>query len=61
MNIQNQSSRKTVRNLTIFILLILASGWLGRGLDKWMGQPSAESLGMLLWLLLPVAVTLVVR
>ena len=61
MNIQNQRNRRTIRNLAIFILLILASGWLGRGLDVLMGNPSAESLGMLLWILMPLGVSLLLR
>ncbi|HSL47263.1 MAG TPA: CPBP family glutamic-type intramembrane protease [Anaerolineales bacterium] len=61
MNIQNESKRRTIRNLAIFIFFILASGWLGRGLDGLMGNPSAESLGMLLWIITPLAVTLLLR
>jgi hypothetical protein len=61
MNIQTHPNGTTIRNLGIFILLILASGWLGRGLDVLMGNPSAESLGMLLWLITPLVVTLLLR
>jgi hypothetical protein len=61
MNIQDHSKRTTIRNLLIFILIILASGWLGRGLDRLMGNPSVESLGMLLWIITPLAVTLLLR
>jgi hypothetical protein len=61
MNIQNLRNRTTIRNLTIFIILVLASGWLGRGLDVRMGNPAAESLGMLLWIITPLGVTLLLR
>lgn len=61
MNIQTQRNRRTIRNLGIFILLILASGWLGRGLDVLMGNPSAESLGMLVWIVMPLVVSLLLR
>ena len=61
MNIQNLSNKTTIRNLAIFIILVLASGWLGRGLDDLMGNPSAESLGMLLWIITPLGVTLLLR
>ena len=61
MNIQNHTKRTIIRNLLIFILIILASGWLGRGLDRLMGNPSVESLGMLLWIITPLAVTLLLR
>jgi hypothetical protein len=61
MSIQNLRNRTTIRNLTIFIILVLASGWLGRGLDVGMGNPSAESLGMLLWIMTPLGVSLLLR
>ena len=61
MNIQNRSNRTTIRNLTIFVILVLASGWLGWGLDELMGNPSAESLGMLLWIIMPLGVSLLLR
>lgn len=61
MNKPNQSKRTTIRNLAIFILFVLASGWLGRGLDELMGNPSAESLGMLVWIIMPLAVSLLLR
>lgn len=61
MNIKTQNNRKTVRNLTIFIIPVLVSGWLGRGLDVLMGNPSAESLGMLVWIITPLGVTLLLR
>jgi len=61
MNTETQSYRKTIRNLGIFILIVLASGWLGKGVDVLMGNPSAESLGMLLWIIMPLGVTLLLR
>jgi hypothetical protein len=61
MNSQKPNHRTTIRNLTIFIILVLASGWLGRGLDVLMGNPAAESLGMLLWIITPLGVTLLLR
>jgi hypothetical protein len=61
MNTQNQSNRTTVRNLTIFIIVVLASGWVGRGLDVLMGNPASESLGMLLWIITPLGASLLLR
>lgn len=61
MNIQNLRNRTTIRNLGIFVILVLASGWLGRGLDALMGNPSAESLGMLVWIVMPLVVSLLLR
>ena len=61
MNIQNQSKRTTVRNLAIFIVVVLAIGWIGRGLDLLMGNPVPDSLGMLLWLIAPLGISLLLR
>lgn len=61
MNMQDQRNGRAIRNLAIFVILVLASGWLGRGLDTLMGNPSAESLGMLLWIITPLGVTLLLR
>lgn len=61
MNIQSHSSRITVRNLVIFIIVVLSIGWIGRGLDILMGNPASESLGMLLWIITPLGASLLLR
>jgi hypothetical protein len=61
MESQNPSDRTTVRNLTIFTILVLASGWIGWGLDRLMGNPSVDSLGMLIWIITPLVVSLLLR
>jgi hypothetical protein len=61
MNNQTQGNQRTIRNLAVFVILVLASGWLGRGLDELMGNPSVESLGMLLWIIAPLGVSLLLR
>ena len=61
MNIQNQSDRRTIRNLAIFIIVVLAIGWIGRGLDVLMHNPNSEGLGILLWLIMPFGVSLLLR
>jgi len=61
MNIQTQSSRLTVRNLVIFIIVVLAIGWIGRGLDVLMGNTPSESLGLLLWIIAPLGASLLLR
>jgi len=61
MNIQNQSNRTTIRNLTIFTTIVLAIGWIGRGLDLLMGNPASEGLGILLWIASPLVVSLLLR
>lgn len=52
----------TIRNIAIFISVTLASGWLGLLLDGIL-EPQAEgdSLGMGLWLILPLLTTLCLR
>jgi len=61
MNIQNQSNRITVRNLVIFIIVVLTIGWIGRGLDILMDNPASEGLGILLWIITPLGVSLLLR
>ena len=61
MNTQNQNIRKTIRNLVIFTILILALGWIGRGLDVQMGNPATEGLGILLWISTPLVVSSLLR
>ncbi len=61
MKSQNPNDRTTVRNLTIFIILVLASGWIGWELDRLMGNPSVDSLGMLVWITTPLIVSLLLR
>ena len=53
---------KTIRNIIIFIFVSLSCGWLGLFIDKIIGpQPSGESLGMGIWLILPLITTLLLR
>ena len=61
MESQNRSDKTTVHNLTIFTILVLASGWIGWGLDRLMGNPSVDSLGMLVWIVTPLIVSLMLR
>jgi len=61
MNIQNQSNRTTIRNLAIFIIVVLAIGWIGRGLDVLMDNPASEGLGILLWIIMPLGASLLLR
>jgi membrane protease YdiL (CAAX protease family) len=50
-----------MRNLIAFIVVALAAGWLGHGLDLLMGIGAGESLGMLLWLVAPAMAALLLR
>jgi len=61
MNIQNQSNRTTIRNLVIFTTIVLGIGWVGRGLDVMMGNPSTEGLGILLWIGTPLVASSLLR
>jgi hypothetical protein len=61
MSIQNQGNKTTVRNLAIFVILILASGWIGHGIDVLMGNTGMETPGLAVWLLIPLPVSLLLR
>ncbi len=61
MNIQNPTPKITVRNLALFTVIVLAIGWIGRGLDLLTNKPSSEGPGILLWIVTPLAVSLLLR
>ncbi|AIQ46969.1 hypothetical protein R70723_14585 [Paenibacillus sp. FSL R7-0273] len=53
---------KTKRNLIIFSLVVLASGWSGVLLDGLLKeQPEGDTLGMGFWLVIPLVTVLVLR
>ncbi len=54
-------NKKTRRNLAIFTVAVIASGWAGFGLDLLIGEASGETPGMLLWLTLPLITMLLLR
>jgi hypothetical protein len=60
-NIQTQSSRTTIRNLAIFTVVVLASGWIGRGVDLLMGNTGYDTLGLLLWIATPLSCSMLLR
>ncbi len=54
--------KKTIRNICIFIIVALVSGWFGLLIDKSIEpQPNGDSLGMGIWLILPLLTTLLLR
>lgn len=54
--------KKTIRNISIFILVAILSGWLGLLIDKSIeSQPNGDSLGMGIWLILPLLTTILLR
>lgn len=60
-NTPTASRRPTRRNLTIFTIVVLMSGWIGQAINAGMGVAPEESLGMLFWLVAPLAVSLGLR
>ena len=56
------SLSKTKRNLIVFIIVTLASGWIGVLVDLLLTeQPKGNSLGMGLWLIIPFLTVIILR
>lgn len=56
------NNQKVIRNIGIFVCISLACGWLGLFVDKLIKfQPDEESLGMVIWLVLPLITTILLR
>jgi len=53
--------RRTVRNLWIFTIIVLTVGFVGHALNLRLGMEGEESLGILLWLVVPTVVALALR
>lgn len=52
----------TIRNLIIFTVITLSSGWLGAALDRATATPDPQQgLGILLWILAPMVTGLLLR
>lgn len=59
---ENNRQRLNKLFLIFFIIVALASGWIGVGVDQLLGnQSQTESLGMLVWLVLPFLCGLIIR
>lgn len=55
-------SKKTIRNIIIFIVITLVSGWIGLLIDGLLEpQPEGDTLGMGIWLVLPLLLTILLR
>jgi membrane protease YdiL (CAAX protease family) len=62
MTNQAPANKKTARNAIIFTLVTVAIGWVALGANTLMESPSPEeSPGMLLWLVVPLATSLLLR
>lgn len=54
--------KPAIRNLIIFIVVALSIGWLGVWVDRTIpDQPEEETLGMAIWLVIPLLVVIVLR
>jgi membrane protease YdiL (CAAX protease family) len=60
--LETQTNKRTIRNLIIFTILVLASGWLGRWVDALAGNPpSLAGLGALIWITAPLVISFLLR
>jgi membrane protease YdiL (CAAX protease family) len=54
--------KQTIRNVVVFIIIVLLSGWLGYLVDQNIDpQPEGETLGMGIWLVFPFVTMLLLR
>ncbi len=54
-------NRKVLRNVAIFVFVVITSGWLGVLVDSCLtGQPQGNSLGMGVWLVLPLLTAFII-
>lgn len=54
-------NNKAIRNIGVFIFIVIFSGWLGVVLDSFLtGQPEGDSLGMGVWLVLPLLTAFII-
>jgi hypothetical protein len=54
--------KRTFRNIILFTIVVVLSGWIGIIVDKFIpGQPEGDSLGMGIWLVLPLLAVIVLR
>lgn len=61
MKTRDSERKITFRNLTVFTIVVILSGWAGQALNVLMDNSSEEGLGMLLWLIAPLIATLFLR
>ncbi len=53
---------RRIRNICIFVTVVVLSGWLGALIDKLIGGPTqSDTLGMMVWLVLPLISTIILR
>ena len=53
---------RNIRNTSIFVIVVVLSGWIGVLIDKIIGGPTQrETTGMIVWLVLPLITTILLR
>jgi len=56
------NKKQTIRNIILFTIIVILSGWIGILIDKVIPeQPQGESLGMGIWLVLPLLSVIILR
>jgi membrane protease YdiL (CAAX protease family) len=56
------NNKKTIRNILVFIIIVIISGWIGVIVDKFLPpQQSENTLGMGVWLVTPLLTVIVLR
>ena len=61
-HLKEENMKKTMRNIIIFVFVSLSCGWFGLFLDKIIeSRPNEESLGMGIWLIVPLVTALLLR
>jgi hypothetical protein len=54
-------NKKDIRNIGIFVFIVIISGWIGVFLDSVLvSQPEGDSLGMGIWLVLPLLTAFII-
>jgi len=54
-------NKKAIRNMGVFVFVVIISGWIGVFVDSVLtGQPQGDSLGMGIWLVLPLLTAFVI-
>lgn len=58
---KNAARKRTIRNLIIFSVAVIASGWIGAAVNSVLGLTGQDNLGMLVWIVVPLGTSLVLR
>lgn len=58
---QVTNKKKTQTAVIVFSLIAVLSGWLGRGIDLFLGAKGENTPGQLLWLILPLLSVIVIK